>query len=222
MLDYIQKVFDSRRTAGIELWVWPYPWAGTQKAAEELAEDAHLRRVALLLYLGEDAEHIEMPRGLIRSLASSGIEAYALYQGPENWSDPEVEARERKNLVGAVIGDLTPVLAKGKRDQERLTRETGGKFYQVAPQSAPGIAKELVSDLRRGCVLTFSPGEEKPATAYRKIDVEVAQKDWKVRHRPGYYPNQASPASGKPPTHDDGPRVPWDAFFADSIATLLQ
>ena len=90
------------------------------------------------------------------------------------------------------------VVKQGKRDLERLTRETGGKFYPVTRTSAPGIAREIVSNLRKGCVLTFSPGEEQPAAAYRKIDVEVAQKGWKVRHRPGYYPNQPSAASGEP------------------------
>jgi hypothetical protein len=204
ILDYISMLEEVWLGTGVEVGVWPFTWAGVQKAADLLSGDTHLRRAVLLLSIGRDADHFGMPSSLIRKLADKGIEAYAIYYGFQDLNDPEVQARSRKYGVSPLPADFFPgtlqKLAKGKHDLERLAEETGGKFYPVTRESAPEVARELVSNLRKGCVLTFSPNEDLPAAAYRKIDVEVAQKGWKVRHRPGYYPNQPSAPSGKPPT----------------------
>ena len=202
MFDSLERLKDIWLGTGMEVGVFPYSWVGTQKAAKVLAGDPHLRRAVLLLCLGRDADHFGLPQGLIRMLVSRGIEAYALYYGPEDLNDPETLARYRKYGVSPLPPDFTPgypqKLTKPRHDLERLTEESGGKFYPVTRTSAPGEAIELVSNLRRGCVLTYSPKEDLPAATYRKIDVEVAQKGWKVRHRPGYYPNQVPAPSGKP------------------------
>ena len=204
MLDYIAQETELWRWKGGEIGYLPFSWAGTQRAAEELENDPHLRRAVLLLSHGTDFDHFGMPGGLIRKLAGRGIEVYALYYGIQDLNDPEIQARSEKLDIPLVPYASLPrypqEMTKGIDDLKRLTEATGGRAYQVTRESAPGVARELVSNLRKGCVLTFSPGEEQPATAYRKIDVEVAQKGWKVRHRPGYYPNQASAPSGKPST----------------------
>lgn len=183
MLDYLAEKLAIWRDMGGEVGYRPYVWEGTRKAAKALQREPQLRRAVLLLSLGRDADGFGIPSRMIRMMAESGIEAYALYYGVEDVNDPEYQARllryGRVSRMPEVTSDQMKALSKGRGDLQRITDETGGQFYPVTPKSAPGVAKEIVSNLRKGCVLTYSPAEGLPQFPFRKID---------VRHRPGYYP----------------------------------
>ena len=108
MLDQIEELTQVWRGTGMEIGVYPYPWAGTQKAADALAGDLLLHRAVLLLCLGDDADHSGLPGGLTQKLAGRGIEAYALYFGPEDPNDPEIQARDRKFGVSPLLPGFFP------------------------------------------------------------------------------------------------------------------
>jgi hypothetical protein len=85
---------------------------------------------------------------------------------------------------------LKPRWAAGLKSLQELPPTTGGRFYQVDKDTIFPVAAEIVASLRQQCQLTYEPPAE-GASGFRKIEVTIATPGWKVRHRPGYYPDQA-------------------------------
>jgi VWFA-related protein len=76
----------------------------------------------------------------------------------------------------------------GKKVLEQISRETGGRFFEVSKkQSIDEIYTALDEELRNQYGLGYVPDKADIAPGYHKIHVTVKQKDFVVQTREGYY-----------------------------------
>jgi VWFA-related protein len=75
----------------------------------------------------------------------------------------------------------------GKKILERISRETGGRLFEVSKkQSIDDIYSSIAEELRNQYSIGYSPGAD-VAPGYHKIHLTVKQKDMTVQARDGYY-----------------------------------
>ena len=75
----------------------------------------------------------------------------------------------------------------GKKILERISRETGGRLFEVSKkQSVDEIYSTIAEELRNQYSLGYTPGPD-VAPGYHKIHLAVKQRDMTVQARDGYY-----------------------------------
>jgi VWFA-related protein len=76
----------------------------------------------------------------------------------------------------------------GKKILEQISRETGGRLFEVSgKQTTEKIYAEIEEELRNQYSLGYTPDRHEPGTGYHKIVVKTKQKELVVRAREGYY-----------------------------------
>jgi VWFA-related protein len=76
----------------------------------------------------------------------------------------------------------------GKKILERITKETGGRLFEVSKkQPVDDIYAQIEQELRSQYVLGYSPVKVSDAADYRKIHVVTVTKGLIVQARDGYY-----------------------------------
>ena len=78
----------------------------------------------------------------------------------------------------------------GKKILERLSRETGGGFFEVSKkQSIEQIYSRIEEELRNQYSLGYTSDKADAAAGFRKIHVSTPKhKNFVVQTRDGYYP----------------------------------
>ena len=83
----------------------------------------------------------------------------------------------------------SPVPREGRKALERIARETGGSYFDLAAaETLEKIYSRVEDELRNQYSLGFTPVNPRPA--YRKIRVSVKRKGVTVQARDGYFPAQ--------------------------------
>ncbi|MGA7851186.1 MAG: VWA domain-containing protein [Terriglobales bacterium] len=83
----------------------------------------------------------------------------------------------------------------GKKILERISKETGGRFFEVTKKEKVGdIYDSIVEELRVQYNMGFTPDKDSAASGYHHITLAVKKKDLTVQTRDGYY------ADGTPTT----------------------
>jgi len=76
--------------------------------------------------------------------------------------------------------------ADGKKVLERISRETGGRLFQVSKKEPVNqIYSQIQEELRNQYSLGYTPNPAEPG--YHKIQVAATKKDLIVQARDGYY-----------------------------------
>jgi VWFA-related protein len=76
----------------------------------------------------------------------------------------------------------------GKKVLERMTQETGGRFFEVKKnQDVAQIYNQIAEELRAQYRLGFTPSQEAAAAGYHQIDLTLHQKGLLIQTRDGYY-----------------------------------
>jgi len=76
----------------------------------------------------------------------------------------------------------------GVADLTKMSSETGGRVFKVdRHNSLDDIFRELQDEMRSQYSISYAPPGGKKDGAYHKIEIKVAQKDYKVQARKGYY-----------------------------------
>jgi len=76
----------------------------------------------------------------------------------------------------------------GKKVLERMSRETGGRFFEVSKkQSVDQIYKQVQEELRNQYSLGFTPDKAEDGAGYHTIVLATKPKDLIVQTRQGYY-----------------------------------
>jgi VWFA-related protein len=79
----------------------------------------------------------------------------------------------------------------GKKILEQISRETGGRFFEVTKkQTVDQIYTEIDEELRNQYSLGYTPEKADATSGYHKIQLTVKQKDLIVQTREGYYAGQ--------------------------------
>jgi VWFA-related protein len=76
----------------------------------------------------------------------------------------------------------------GKKVLEQISKETGGRFFEVSKkQSIDEIYASIEEELRNQYSLGYTPDKADAAPGYHKIQLTTMQKDVVVQTRDGYY-----------------------------------
>jgi len=76
----------------------------------------------------------------------------------------------------------------GKKILERISRETGGRFFEVTKKETVGdIYDSIVEELRVQYNMGFTPDKDSAPSGYHHIQLTVKKKDMTVQTRDGYY-----------------------------------
>jgi VWFA-related protein len=78
--------------------------------------------------------------------------------------------------------------ADGKKILERMTQETGGRFFEVKKnQDVAQIYTQIAEELRAQYRLGYTPTQDAAANGFHQIDLALHQKGLLVQTRDGYY-----------------------------------
>jgi len=76
----------------------------------------------------------------------------------------------------------------GKKILERISKETGGRFFEVTKKETVGdIYTSIVEELRTQYSMGYTPDKDSTATGYHHIQLTAKKKDLTVQTRDGYY-----------------------------------
>lgn len=89
---------------------------------------------------------------------------------------------------GRPFGTISFGGGQGDRDLGRMSSETGGRVFKVdRKNSLDDIFREIQEEMRSQYAIGYTSTNPKKDGGYRKIDIKVAEKDYKVQARKGYY-----------------------------------
>jgi VWFA-related protein len=150
-----------------------------KQASEQLMKRQNGRKAFILLSDGVD----------VRSKASIGT---------------AIEYAERADtLIYAIVFAASPLrlihpvsiafaemqAARGRNTMRRLAEETGGRYFEVSKnKSISQIYTEIEDEMRNQYTIAYISDRTDGSKGYRKISLNVAEKDLTARTRPGYYP----------------------------------
>lgn len=79
--------------------------------------------------------------------------------------------------------------AEGKKILERVSKETGGRFFEVSKKDTVGdVYSEIVEELRSQYTMGYTPDKDNSDMEYHHLKLEVKdKKDLAVQTRDGYY-----------------------------------
>jgi VWFA-related protein len=76
----------------------------------------------------------------------------------------------------------------GKKILERISKETGGRFFEVTKKETVGdIYSSIVEELRTQYSMGYTPDKDSAATGYHHVQLTAKGKDLSVQTREGYY-----------------------------------
>lgn len=76
----------------------------------------------------------------------------------------------------------------GKKILERISKETGGRFFEVSKKESVGeIYTSIVEELRTQYNMGYTPDKDSAPTGYHHIQLTVKKKDLTAQTREGYY-----------------------------------
>jgi VWFA-related protein len=85
----------------------------------------------------------------------------------------------------------------GKKVLEQISRETGGRMFEVSrKQNVDQIYDLIEQELRDQYILGYVPDKSANSTDYRKIHLVTKEKELEVQARDGYYVQEPASASG--------------------------
>jgi VWFA-related protein len=78
--------------------------------------------------------------------------------------------------------------ADGKKILQRVSKETGGRFFEVSKKQTVGeIYDSIVEELRTQYNMGYTPDKDSAASGYHHVQLQVKRKDLNVQTREGYY-----------------------------------
>lgn len=88
----------------------------------------------------------------------------------------------------------------GKKILEKISKETGGRFFEVSKKQTVGeIYDSIVEELRTQYSMGYTPDKDSSASGYHHVVLTVKKKELTVQTRDGYYADRevADSKSGK-------------------------
>jgi len=86
----------------------------------------------------------------------------------------------------------------GKKILERISKETGGRFFEVTKKETVGdIYSSIVEELRTQYSMGYTPDKDSSASGYHHVTLAVKKKDMTVQTREGYYADREVAATSR-------------------------
>lgn len=167
-------------------------------AREQFKRDQRRRALVVLSDGIDSGRGVSTLEDALRTLLESQVAVYVI-------SNTEIERARKQaqldNLLGGTdssvrfnelrIGDLREglrVLDVSEGNLEQLTRATGGRLYK--PQSFADLSRvytEIAEELRSQYALYYTPTNPTRDGSFRRVNVEVPARPFKVTTRVGYF-----------------------------------
>ena len=149
-------------------------------AADELMRKQSGRKALILLTDGVDTGSKVSLSSAIEAAQRADTLVYSiLFEDPEAYGGGIGMGR---------IGRVPMNTPNGKRVLEQISRETGGRLFEVSKkQPLAKVYDEIDEDLRHQYSLGYSPDRTDTAGAYHRIRLTTKQKGLIVQTREGYY-----------------------------------
>jgi VWFA-related protein len=169
-------------------------------ASDELMQKQHGRKALIILSDGVDTgskltltraiEAAQRANTLVYSILFSDKDAYGGGYGGYPGGMGGGMGRHGGGGMGrgGPMGYPQQSLPNGKKVLEQISRETGGRFFEVSKkQPIDQIYASIEEELRNQYSLGYSPDKSDAAPGYHKIHLTTTQKDLLVQTRDGYY-----------------------------------
>jgi VWFA-related protein len=148
-------------------------------ASDELMRKQKGRKALILLSDGADNGSRETLGNAIEAAQRADTLVYSIL-----FQDPDLVGMGGFGRMGRFPVDQPD----GKRVMQQISRETGGRFFEVSRKVPINQAfTEIEEDLRNQYSIGYTP-EDSTATTYRHIHLTTKQKGLTVQTREGYYP----------------------------------
>jgi VWFA-related protein len=144
-------------------------------AADELMRKQSGRKALILLTDGVDTGSKVSLSSAIEAAQRADTLVYSIL-----FEDPEA--------YGGVFGRMGTHMPNGRKVLEQISRETGGRLFEVSKkQTLAKIYDEVDEDLRHQYSLGYSPDRTEAGGGYHKIRLTTKEKGLIVQTREGYY-----------------------------------
>jgi len=142
-------------------------------AADELMRKQQGRKAVILLTDGEDNGSKESLSSAIEASQRADMLVYSIYFKTSEGFQRPFGGQDR---------------ADGRKVLERISRETGGTFFEENKKlSFDQIFDRIEEELRNQYNLGYSPDKTDSSSGYRKISLTAKQRGLTVQTREGYY-----------------------------------
>jgi VWFA-related protein len=146
-------------------------WDAVYLAANERLKSEAGRKVIVVITDGVDTGSKKTREQAIREAQLADTVVYSI-----DYSDPGAYGG------GFVFG------GGGEGDLRKMSDETGGRVFKVdRKNSLDDIFKQIQEEMRSQYAIAYAPTNAKKDGGYRKLDFKMANKDYKVQARKGYY-----------------------------------
>src|SRR2546428_1212625 len=154
-----------------------------QMGMEEMKAAKHNKKILVMVTDGFDTKSHIGSAQVEDILKRSEVLVYAIGIDDDD-DDPLVLRRTRYHIYHYMLGRLTSISGG------RAFRLFSGRNY-----SLNSLAQVLLEELHQQYTLSYYPVSGRDKNAWRQVDVKVRKPGAQIRHREGYYLNQASKAS---------------------------
>ena len=154
-----------------------------QLALEEMKSAKHNKKILLMVTDGFDTKSHITSMQVEDLLKRSEVLVYAIGIDDDD-EDPLVLRRTRYHIYHYMLG--------------RLTSISGGRFYRLFTgrnYALNTLAQVLLEELHQQYTLSYYPTSLPDKNAWRQVDVKVRKSGSQIRHRQGYYVNEAKAKS---------------------------
>ena len=156
-------------------------------ASDEILKKQTGRKAVILLTDGEDnGSKVSLSRAIEAAERADTLVYSILFEDPEmtfngggfggrrGWGRPPMGGMDRPD---------------GKKVLQQISRETGGRFFEVTKrQPINKVFEAIEEDLRNQYSLGYTPDRTDSSGEYRRIHLSTKQKSLIVQTREGYYP----------------------------------
>lgn len=145
-------------------------------AADEIMKKQQGRKAAILLTDGVDHGSMTSMSNAIEQAQRADMLIYSImFEGEEGG--------------GGLFGLPGPQIEDGYKVLQKMSRETGGGFFEVSRKmKIDAIYKRIEEELRNQYSIGYTPDRPPAGSGYRRISLGVRQKNLVVQARQGYYP----------------------------------
>jgi VWFA-related protein len=149
-------------------------------ASNEIMKTQTGRKAIILLTDGVDNGSKKFLNDAIEAAQRADTLAYSiLFSDEQAYGQTGLAGLNRRVPMGGT---------DGKKVLERISKETGGSFFEVSKKlSIDDIFDRIQDELRSQYSIGYTP-DQAESTAYRAIKVTVKQSGYTVQAREGYYP----------------------------------
>lgn len=147
-------------------------WDAVYLAANERLRSEAGRKVIVVITDGVDTGSKKTREQAIHEAQLADAVVYSI-----DYSDP-----------GAYGGGFVFGGGGGEAELKKMSDETGGRVFKVDRKNTlDDIFKQIQEEMRSQYAIAYSPTNPKKDGTYRKLDFKMANKDYKVQARKGYY-----------------------------------